>query len=340
VSGTPKIVVTRLIPEPALDLLRSAGETWVSPHDRPLTTEELYPAVAGADAVVAMLHDRIDDAFLDAAGPGLRVVANVAVGYDNVDVGACTERGVIFTNTPGVLTEATADIALALILISTRRLGESERLVRSGEPWSWNMFFQLGTGIQGKTLGIVGLGQIGRATARRARALGMKIAYCGRHRVDPAVETELEAAYLPFDELLGAADVLSLHCPLTPQTRHLIDAAALRRMKPGAYLINTTRGPVVDEAALVDALRDGTIAGAGLDVYEQEPIIHPGLFELENAVLLPHLGSATVETRTAMAMLAARNVIAVLRGGEPLTPVGPPAGTTPSSKGASSDVRE
>ena len=319
-----RIVVTRNIPEPALDLLRASGETWVSPHDRPLAIEELHSAVAGALAVVALLHDRIDEAFLDAAGPGLRVVANIAVGYDNIDVEACASRGVIVTNTPGVLTDATADIALALILMSTRRLGESERLVRSGVDWSWNMFFQLGSGIQGKTLGIVGLGQIGRATARRARAHGMEVAYSSPRRADAAVEDELAARYLPFDDLIATADVISLHCPLTPETRHLIDASVLGRMKPAAFLINTTRGPVVDESALVEALRDGTIAGAGLDVYEQEPIVHPGLLELENIVLLPHLGSATTETRTAMAVLAARNAIAVLAGEPPLTPISRP----------------
>jgi glyoxylate reductase len=318
-----QIVVTRRIPEPALDLLRQSGGTWVSPHDRPLEPDELHAAVSGADAVVTMIHDRVDDALLDAAGPGLRIVANVAVGYDNVDVGACSRRGVVFTNTPDVLTEATADVALALILAATRRLGEGERLIRSGRPWSWNMFFHLGTGIQGKTLGIVGLGQIGRATARRARALGMEIVYSGPRRADPVVEAELGAGYLSFEELLSIADVASLHCPLTPETRHLIDASALGRMKPTAFLINTTRGPVVDENALVDALRAGTIAGAGLDVFEREPLVHPGLLELENVVLLPHLGSATVETRTAMGVLAAQNVVAVMRGDRPLTQVVP-----------------
>jgi lactate dehydrogenase-like 2-hydroxyacid dehydrogenase len=315
------IVVTRRLPDPALELLAAAGETWVAPHDRPLEPGELHEAVAGADAVVTLLHDGVDDAFLDAAGSGLRVVANVAVGYDNVDVAACAARGVVVTNTPGVLTEATADLAFALVLMATRRLGEGERLVRAGERWSWSMTFHLGTGIQGKTFGVVGLGQIGRATARRARAFGMAIAYTSPRRADAAVEAELQATYLPFDELLTAADVVSLHCPLRPETRHLVDAAALARMKPTAFLVNTTRGPVVDEAALVDALRVGGIAGAGLDVYEREPAVHPGLLELENVVLLPHLGSATVETRTAMAVLAARNVTAVLGGGAPLTPV-------------------
>jgi glyoxylate reductase len=319
--STPRVVVTRRIPEPALELLRPAGELWVSPKDRPLTREELFEAIAGADAVVTLLHDRVDDAFLDAAGPQLRVVANVAVGYDNVDVPAVTARGVRFTNTPGVLTEATADIAFALVLMATRRLAEGERLLRTGAPWSWNMFFMLGTGIQGKTLGIVGLGQIGAATARRARAFGMEIAYTGRRRATVELEQELDARFLSLDELLASADVVSLHCPLSGETRHLIDAARLRQMKPDAYLVNTTRGPVVDEAALAAALRDGVIAGAGLDVFEREPEVHPALLPLDNVVLLPHLGSATVETRTAMAVLAARNAVAVLRGEQPPTPV-------------------
>ena len=316
-----RIVVTRRIPSPALDLLAPAGDVWVSPHDRPMATDELHAAVSGADAVVTLLHDRVDAAFLDAAGPGLRVVANVAVGYDNVDVSACAAHGVACTNTPGVLTDATADIAFALILASTRRLGEAERMVRAGGTWSWSMFFMLGSGLQGKTLGIVGLGQIGTATARRARAFGMRIAYTGRRRADAALEAELEATRLDLDELLATADVVSIHCPLSDATRHLIDARRLSLMKPTAYLVNCARGPIVDEAALAQALRDGTIAGAGLDVFEHEPAIEPALLELENVVLLPHLGSATIETRTAMGVLAAQNVVAVLAGKPPLTPI-------------------
>jgi glyoxylate reductase len=320
-----RIVVTRRIPEPALQLLREArGEVWLSPHDRPLTVEELHAAIDGATAVLTLLHDRVDDAFLDAAGPSLRAVANVAVGYDNVDVDACARRGVVATNTPGVLTDATADLAFALILMTTRRLGEGERLVRSGTRWSWSMFFLLGMGLQEKLLGIVGLGQIGTATARRARAFGMRVAYTGRRRAAPALEAELDATFVEsLDELLAAADVVSLHCPLTPETHHLIDARRLGLMRPTAHLVNTTRGPVVDEAALAEALRDGTIAGAGLDVFEREPEVHPGLLGLENAVLLPHLGSATVETRTAMGVLAARNALAVVAGDPPITPITP-----------------
>ena len=318
-----RIVVTRRIPQPALDLLAASTDLWVSDVDAPLPADQLYQAIARADAVATLLHDRVDDAFLDAAGPQLRIVANVAVGYDNIDVPACAARGVVVSNTPGVLTEATADIAFALILMATRRLGEGERLVRSGLRWSWSMFFHLGAGIQGKQLGIVGLGQIGRATARRGRAFGMEIAYSGRRRADAAAEDALEAEFLPLDELLATSDVVSLHVPLSAETRHLIGPRELGLMKPTAFLVNTTRGPVVDEEALVGALRDGTIAGAGLDVFEREPEVHPGLLELENAVLLPHLGSATVETRTAMGMLAAENVLEVLGGRPPLTPVKP-----------------
>jgi glyoxylate reductase len=311
----PRVVVTRGLPEPALAALRDSGaDVWVSDADRALTVDELHAAVGGADAVVAMLHDRIDDALLEAAGPQLKIVANVAVGYDNVDVDAARRHGVAITNTPGVLTDATADIAIALLLAVTRRVGEGERRIRSGEPWAWSIDFMLGRGLRGKTLGIVGYGGIGRATAERARAFGLEIVYTRRGRGDEPGQVEL-------DELLKRSHFVSLHCPLTPETRHLIDAGALARMRSDAYLINTARGPVVDEAALAAALRDGVIAGAGLDVFEREPEVHPDLVGLENVVLIPHLGSATVETRTAMAELAAANAIAVLTGREPPTRV-------------------
>ncbi len=319
----PRIVVTRKIAEPALALLRETGDVWVPEPDRALPTDELHAAIAGADAVVSTLHERVDAAFADAAGAQLKVVATVAVGYDNIDVPALAARGIVVTNTPGVLTDATADLAFGLLLSVTRRFGEGERLLRSRTPWEFDLGFLLGSGIQGKTLGIVGLGQIGTAVARRARAFGMSIVYTGRRRADTDVERELDARYLTLEELLRESDVVSLHCPLTPQTRHLIDADALATMKPTAYLINTTRGAVVDEAALADALANGVIAGAGLDVFEKEPEVHPTLLELDNVALTPHLGSATRETRTAMAMLAARNAVAVLRGDDPLTPVVP-----------------
>jgi glyoxylate reductase len=248
----------------------------------------------------------------------------VAVGYDNVDVAAATERGIVVTNTPGVLTDSTADLAMALILMVTRRLGEGERLIREREAWSWHMFFLLGSSLAGKTLGVVGLGAIGRATAHRARAFGMNIVYAGPRRASGETEAELGGAVrVPLMQLLATADVVTLHTPLTPETRHLIDSTALRQMRSDAYLVNTARGPIVDEAALVKALRDDKIAGAALDVFEEEPNVHPGLLELDNVVLLPHLGSATIETRTAMAVLAAENALAVLRGERPPTPVNP-----------------
>ncbi len=319
--SAPRIVVTRRLPQPALDVLDAAGEVWFPDAEGRLEPAALREAAAGAGALVTLLHDTVDAPLLDAAGPSLRCVANVAVGYDNVDLEAARERGVVVTNTPGVLTDATADLAFTLILAVTRRAGEGERLIRSGRSWSWDLDFMLGDGIQDRTLGVVGLGAIGTAVARRARAFGMRIAYAGRHDVAMELVAELAAERLELDELLHEADVVSLHVPLTPETRHLIDARRLGLMKPTAFLINTARGPVVDEAALVTALESGEIAGAGLDVFEDEPDVQPGLLALENAVLLPHLGSATVETRTAMAVLAARNAVAVLAGEPGLTPV-------------------
>jgi glyoxylate reductase len=312
-----RVVVTRELPGPALEALRESGaDVWVSPEDRALETAELHASVAGADAVVTMLHDTVDDAFLTAAGEQLQVVANVAVGYDNVDLEAARAHAVTITNTPGVLTDATADLAIALLLAVTRRIGEGERLIRSQQPWAWAIDFMLGRGLRGKTLGIVGYGEIGQATAQRARAFGMEVIYTKRSPGEDPGQVEL-------GELLERSHAVSLHCPLTPATRHLIDADALARMRDDAYLVNTARGPVVDEAALATALRDHVIAGAALDVFEREPAVHPELLGLENAVLVPHLGSATLETRTAMAELAAANVIAVLAGGDPPTPVVP-----------------
>jgi glyoxylate reductase len=317
-----KIVVTGRIPEVAVEKLQAEHEVDAWSVDESMSRDELLSRVVGADALVTLLTERVDAELLDAAGPQLRVVANVAVGYDNIDVPACVERGVVATNTPAVLTEATADIAMMLILMATRRAGEGERVIRSGQPWKWGMFYLLGTGLQGKTLGVVGMGAIGVATARRARAFGMNVIYQSLFELSPEVAAELDARRVfELDELVATADVVSLHCPYSPETHHLIGAAQFAAMRETAYLVNTARGPIVDEAALVDALPNGQIAGAGLDVYEREPLVEPGLLELDNVALLPHLGSATIETRTAMATLAAGNALAVLRGEHPPTPI-------------------
>ena len=317
-----RVVVTARLPGDAVARLRAAGhDVAYRDVDAPTPREELLASVGGAQGIVAPLVDRVDAELLDAAGPELAVVANVAVGYDNVDLAACADRGVVVTNTPGVLTDATADIAMALVLMSTRGLAAAERRVRTGRPWEWSLTGHLGTGLRGRTLGIVGPGAIGVATARRATAFGMEILLSGRSEPDPGVVQGLGAQVVDLEELLTASDVVSLHCPLTAETRHLVGAAELRAMKATAHLVNTARGPVVDEAALVAALESREIAGAGLDVYEDEPRVHPGLLGRDDVVLLPHVGSATVETRTAMADLAVDNVLAVLAGRGPLTPV-------------------
>jgi len=267
-----------------------------------------------------MLSERIDAAVLDAAGPSLKVVANFAVGFDNIDLEACRQRGVRVTNTPGVLTDATADLAWALILSTARRVVEGDRLVRSRRWSGWAPMQLLGLQLTGATLGVVGAGRIGTAVALRSQGFGMRVLYADS-QVNRELENKLAAQRVELHQLLAAADVVSLHVPLTPQSRHMIGAAELRLMKPTAILINTARGPVVDEAALVEALRERRIAGAGLDVYEHEPRLTPGLIDLPNVVLLPHLGSAATATRQKMSQMVAQNVIAVLRGEEPPNPV-------------------
>ena len=316
-----KVVITGKIPQVAVERLRAEHDVTSWDADVTIERAELLGRVNGAEALLSLLTEKVDAELLDAAGPQLKVVSNVAVGYNNIDVKACTDRGIKVTNTPGVLTEATADIAMALILAATRRLAEGERVIRSQTPWQWGMFYMLGMGIQGRQLGIVGMGQIGIATAKRARAFGMTIAYTKRTPLDAATNAELEATHMDLDQLLATSDVVSLHCPYSPETHHLINKERLSKMKKNAFLVNTARGPVVDEAALVDALKSGVIAGAGLDVFEHEPKVHEGLLGLDNAVLIPHLGSATVETRTAMANLAATNALAFLAGKTPPNPV-------------------
>jgi glyoxylate reductase len=317
-----RVYITRPLPAPGTESLAAAGLVVdQQAEDRPATRAELLEHVVDADALLCMLTERIDGEVL-ALAPRLKVVANFAVGFDNVDVPAATAAGVVVTNTPDVLTEATADLAWTLILAAARRAGEAERLVRADRWQAWGPTQLLGQPIWGRTLGIVGLGKIGRAVARRARGFAMDVRYHNR-RPDPHAEAELGAVYASLDELLETADIVSLHAPLNDESRHLVDAAALARMKPTAVLVNTARGALVDECALVDALRARTIAAAGLDVFEHEPSLAPGLRELDNVVLLPHIGSATTEARGGMADLCCRNVLAVLRGDAPLTPLNP-----------------
>jgi glyoxylate reductase len=309
------ILVTRKLPASALAILRDAGEVEVA--EAPLDVSALRTHVRGRAALVCLLTDRIDAELLDAAGSGLKVVANVAVGTDNVDLPAARSRGVIVTNTPDVLTNAVAEFTWGLILAVTRRLAEADRFVRRGDWTGWSPDLLNGTELTGKQLGIIGAGRIGRAVAARAGAFGMSVVFARRGAVS---EIDGHPA-LAIDEVLVTSDVVSVHTPLKPETRHLIDRRALSRMKSSAYLVNTARGAVVDEEALVAALESGGIAGAALDVFEHEPAVHPGLLALETVVLAPHIGSSTRETRAAMAELAARNVVRVLRGQRPLTPV-------------------
>jgi glyoxylate reductase len=297
--------------------LQDACDVDVFEGSADLTHDELLSRVRGKQGLVSLFVNQITREVID-AGSDLRVIANVAVGYNNIDVVAARERGITVTNTPDVLTEATADLTWTLILDITRRVTEGDRLVRRGGWKRWAFDFMLGADLRGKQLGILGLGRIGEAVARRAATFGMRVVHFSLRAASermPGVES------MPLDRLLATSDVVSVHCPLTPETRHLIDQAALARMKRTAYLVNTSRGPIVDEAALAWALKNRMISGAALDVYEQEPTVHAELLALENIVLSPHLGSSTIETRIAMADLAVRNVIAVLAGQSPLTPV-------------------
>lgn len=302
----PAVFLSRRVPEPVQKELSTLFELHVHEPDRTPSRAELLAGVAGRQGVMVMLTDRVDAELLDAAGSGLRVVANHAVGYDNVDLEAATQRGVVVANTPDVLTTATAELTLALVLDVARRVSEGDRLVRSSTSWEWSPTFMLGRGLHGRTLGIVGLGRIGSAVARLAVGFGMDVVYA--HGEGPYERVELP-------ELLARSHVVSLHSPLTPETHHLIGAAELRAMRPDAILVNTSRGPVVDEAALAEALASGEIAGAGLDVYEREPEVTEALRSLPNVVLAPHLGSATEEARVAMGMLCVEALRVVLLEG-------------------------
>jgi glyoxylate reductase len=311
----PRVLATRPL-FPAAQQILSAGcemEYWTRPER--ISKEELFRRIKDKEGLVCLLTEQVNEALLQTA-PKLRIAANVAVGFDNIDVPACTKRGVVATNTPGVLDETTADFAWTLLMAVARRLGEGEALARSGNWKGWDLDQLVGTDVYGKTLGIVGFGRIGRAVARRAAGFQMKVIYSDALRAPGEVEKELKAEYRDFNVLLAEADFVSVHVPLLAETRGLFDAPKFYRMKPTAFLINTSRGPVVDEAALVHALESGKIAGAALDVYENEPFMHPGL-KRPNVVLAPHIASASLETRTKMACIAAENVVALFAGQRP-----------------------
>jgi glyoxylate reductase len=316
----PVVFVTRPLPAPGIDLLVESGfEVRANDEDRPLQRAELIAGIEQADALLCMLSDRIDVEVLEAA-PLLRVISNYAVGFDNIDVAAARQRGVEVTTTPGVLTDATADLAWALLLAAARNLGAGERLVRAGEWTGWAPTQLLGEPLRHQTLGIVGMGAIGQAVARRAQGFGMNVVYFNRNQVASEIETSLGAEFVSLDELLRRSDFISLHAPLNDQSRHMFDARAFRLMKPTAVLVNTGRGALIDEAELVNVLREGRIAAAGLDVYEFEPMITEGLLTLDNVVLAPHLGSASTLARGDMVRLCCENIVEVLAGRPAVTP--------------------
>jgi glyoxylate reductase len=320
----PRVYVTRLIPESSLALLKKQCEVEVNPHDRPLTQEELLLQVRNRDAVLCMLTDKINAEVLDAAGPQVKIFANYAVGFDNIDIPAASSRGVLVSNTPDVLTDATADMAWALLCAVARRVAEGDRFTRAGKFTAWKPLMMLGLEITGKTIGIIGAGRIGQAFAHRARGFKPTLLYTA-NTPKPEFEAQTGATFADREALLRQADFVSVHLPLTPATRHYIGARELNLMKETAILINTSRGPVVDEKVLVKALREKRIWGAGLDVFEREPELEPGLSELENVVITPHLGSATIETRGRMGNLAAENILAALAGTMPPNCLNPDA---------------
>ena len=311
----PKILISRRWPAAVEDRLRARYEVTLNDGDAPLTPEQFKAAMGEYDALCPTVSDRITADILALPNPRVRIIGNYGAGFEHIDLDAAKAAGIVVTNTPDVLTDATADLALLLILMATRRAGEGERELRAGQWTGWRPTHLLGQSLAGKTLGLVGYGRIARATAERARAFGMTLAYHSRRRA----EDEAGAAYHDtLESLAETADVLSLHTPGGPETRHMVDAALLKRMKPGAVVINTARGSVVNEADLAEALRTGVIAAAGLDVYEREPAVDPALLALSNVVLLPHLGSATIETRTAMGMKVADNLDRFFDGEPPI----------------------
>jgi glyoxylate reductase len=318
----PRVFVSRVIPQEGLDIVLAACDAEVNTADTQLSRAELIDRVRGKDGLLCLLTDEIDEAVL-AASPRLKVVANVAVGFNNIDVSAATRRKVMVTNTPGVLDDTTADFTWCLLLASARRLVEADRYTRAGKFTGWGILLFCGEDVHGKTLGICGLGRIGRGVAKRARGFDMKILYTDAVRAPVAVERELGARYVEKETLFREADFVTLHIPLLPETHHYVSAKELKLMKKTAHLINASRGPVVDEAALLQALRERWIAGAGLDVYEYEPRLTPGLTELDNVTLAPHIASASLETRTKMAVMAATNLVEALSGHRPPNLVNP-----------------
>ncbi len=321
-NDRPKILVTREVFDETLDYLREHCEVDPNQEDVALAPDALARRLAGKDAVMCSLTDRVDAALVETC-PRLKVVANIAVGYNNIDVAACTARGIMATNTPGVLDDSTADLAWTLMLGTARRVTEVERYVRNGEWKGWRLKQWLGVDVHHATLGIVGLGRIGQAIAKRARGFDMRVLYHNRKRVAETIERELGATWVGLDQLLRESDFVVLQVPYSPHTHHLIGAAELAKMKPSAILVNSTRGGVVDDEALIEALKKGALRGAGLDVFENEPKLNPGFLELDNVVLTPHIGSSTEHTRRAMAMTAAKNAVAALAGNKPPNLVNP-----------------
>jgi glyoxylate reductase len=317
------VLVTRRLPRVAMDAIASRCDADVWEDQWAIPRSELLRRLPGKAGAVTLLTERVDAEFLGAAGESLSIVANYAVGFDNIDVAECTRRGVMATNTPEVLTDTTADTAWALMMAAGRRVAEGDRFLRSRQRWIWGPEMMLGQDVHHKVLGIVGFGRIGQAVARRAQGFGMRVIYYDTFRPPAEVERDLGAEYRDLDDLLSEADFTSIHVALTPDTRHLFGPEQFRKMKPTAVIVNTSRGPVIDEPALADALKAGEIFAAGLDVFENEPEVHPELLELDNAVVIPHLGSATVGTRDAMGLLAAENLITALEGGRPPTLLNP-----------------
>ena len=323
-NARPKVLVTREVFDETLAYLSEHCEVESNQEDLALAPDVLAKRLADKDGVLCSLTDRIDAAVISAA-PKLKVVANIAVGYNNIDVPACTARGILATNTPGVLDDSTADLAWTLMLAAARRVTEVGRYIREGEWRGWRLKQWLGVDVHHSTLGIVGMGRIGQAIAKRAAGFDMRVLYHNRKRIAESIELELKATWVSLEELLRQSDFIVLQVPYSTETHHLIGAAELAKMKPTAILVNSTRGGVIDDAALVEALKAGTIRAAGLDVFEGEPKLHAGFLELDNVVLTPHIGSSTEATRRAMAMTAAKNAVAALTGGDPPNLINPEA---------------